>query len=76
MSNLPKLKVIQPFWDTPEEIRDFEQGKYLPYCAHILIVVEGQVISSYEELLKLAAEEQSKDKEFLEVKFLEIPVGG
>ena len=77
MSKLPKLRVLNPFWDVAEEIRDFEQGKYLPFNArHIWIVVEDQVIDSYEELVRLAAEDRHKDKEFLEVRFLDIIVGG
>ncbi|MFH1952773.1 MAG: hypothetical protein ABIL06_14270 [Pseudomonadota bacterium] len=76
MAKFPKLKVIQPYWDVPEEIRDIEQGKYLPFCSHIRIVVEGQVVSSYEELLSLVAEDRHKDKDFLEVRFFEIISGG
>jgi len=73
---LPKLKIIQPYWDVPEEIRDFKEGKYLPFCGHLYIVVEGEVISSYDELVQLAAEDRYKDKEFLEVRLLEITSGG
>ncbi len=76
MAKLPKLKVINPYWDVPEEIRDFEQGKYFPFCEHICIVVEGQVIWSYDDLNQLAAEDRHKDKEFLEVRFVEIVSGG
>ena len=77
MSSLPKLRVVNPYWDVSEEVRDFEQGKYLPFsAASFAVVVEGQVISSYEELLKLAAEEPYKDKDLLEVKLTEIISGG
>lgn len=50
-----------------EETRDFEQGRYLPFCDHLLILVEGQAISSYQELVQLAAEDCYREKEFLEV---------
>jgi len=77
MSKLPKLRVLNPFWDVAEEIRDFEQGKYLPFNAlNSLIVVEDQVIYSYEDLVRLAAEDRHKDKEFLEVRFLDVFIGG
>ena len=76
MPKLPKLKILQPYWDVPEEIRDFEAGKYLPFCGHLYIVVEGEVISSYDELVQLAAEDRYKDKEFLEVRLLGITSGG
>jgi len=36
----------------------------------ILVVVEGQVISSYEELAQLASRDDYKDREFLEVVLL------
>ena len=76
MSRLPKLKVIQPAWDVAEEIRDFEQGKYLPFCGHIFVVVEEQVIWSYEELVELASRDCYKDKKFLKVEVWPILGGG
>ncbi len=77
MSRLPKLKVINPYWDMPVEIREFEQGKYLPFGAGgILIVVEDRVIYSYDELVQLASEKRYQDREFLEVRFVEITGGG
>jgi hypothetical protein len=76
MPKLPKLKIIQPYWDVPEEIRDFEDGQYLPFSEHICILVEGQVVSSYGELVQLATEARYKDKEFLELRLLEIIDGG
>ncbi len=77
MYKLPKLKVISPYWDVAEEVRDFEQGRYLPFsAASFAVVVEGQVVFSYEELVRLAAEEPYKDKDFLEITLLEIIVGG
>ena len=77
MSKLPKLRVINPYWDVAEEIRDFERGKYLPFRAtSIFIAVEGQVVHSYEELVRLATKDCHKDKEFLEVRYSEIIGGG
>ena len=77
MSKLPRLKILNPYWDVAEETRDFEQGKYLPFSATaISIVVEGQVIISYEDLVQLAADDYHKDKEFLEVRFLDLTIGG
>lgn len=76
MTKLPKLKVKGLGWDVSEEIRDFEQAKYLPFGHNLIIVVEGQVIESYEDLVQLAAQDRYKNKEFLEVMFLPIIVGG
>ena len=60
-----------------EEIRDFEQGKYLPFnTEHMWIIVENQVITSYEDLVRLAADSRYKDKEFLEVRYVDIIIGG
>ena len=73
MSNLPKLKVKSI---SGEEIRDFEQGKYLPFCDYVLILVEGKVINSYEEFVQLVAQDRYKDKEFLEVTLMPLVMGG
>ncbi len=67
MSRLPKLKVKMHIGHSSEEISDFEQGRYLPFSDHVLILVEGQVINSYEELVQLVAQDCYKDKESLEV---------
>jgi len=74
MSKLPKLKV--KLRGLSDDIRDFEQGKYLLFCDHVLILVEGQVINSYEELVQLAAQDGYKDKEFLEVLVTTAVAGG
>jgi len=74
MSNLPKLKVNK--LPSGEEIRDFEQGKYLPFCDYVLVLVEGEIINSYEELVQLAAQDCYKDKEFLEVTLMPLVMGG
>ena len=76
MPKLPKLKVKRTFGYTPgegqvyptEETYDFEQAKSFPYD-HIgtLILVENQVINSYDELVQLASQDYCRDKEFLEV---------
>ena len=77
MSKLPKLKIIKSLLETSEEVWDFEQGKNLPfYCAPLLVVVEGQVVDSFNELAQLASKDQYKDREFLTVKFTAIPTGG
>ena len=78
MSNLPKLKLKKSFGYPFEEIRDLEQARYFlfSYDTDAVIVVEGQIINSYEELLKLATQDQYKDKEYLEASLLPAVVGG
>jgi hypothetical protein len=76
MENRPKLQVSGLGWDSGGETRNFEEARLFPYGGGALIAVEGQVINSYEELVKLADQEPYKYKEYLEVIFLPIIVGG
>jgi hypothetical protein len=78
MSDLPKLKVkwfVEPFRETTI---NFEEAKYsLPFGPpyNLQIVLDGQLIYSYDELLQLATAAQNKDKQVLEIVVLS-PVGG
>ena len=78
MSKLPKLKLKKPYGYPFEEIRDFEQAKDVLFSqgGEDIVVAEGQVIKSYEELVQLAAQDSYKDKEFLEVWLLAVEIGG
>ena len=78
MSRLPKLMLKKPFGYPFEEIRDFEQAKYFlfSYGDNAMVIAEGQVVTSYEELLQLASQEKYKDKESFEVLLLPAVVGG
>ena len=77
MSKSPKLKVKLPFGDPSEDICELEQAKYrFTYSQDVLVVVEGQVVNSYEELVQLANQDNYKDKEFLEVELIPGIVGG
>ena len=76
MTKLPKLKIktireLHPV----EEVRDFEQAKYL-FAADAVILVEGYRIVSYEELVQLASQETYRNYEFLEVVLLPFEFGG
>ena len=74
---LPKLKVDGLGWDVGRDSCEFDQARYFPFNQpDLVIVAEGQVIRSYEDLLQLAKVDEHKDKEFLEVSFLPIIVGG
>ncbi len=76
MTKAPKLKVKGLGWDVAEEVRDFEQARYFPFGSDVIIVVEDEVIRSYDDLVQLVAKGRFKDKEYLEVMFLPIIVGG
>ncbi len=69
MYELPSLVV---------EIRRFEQIRHLDkafFWGDNLLLVEGQLVRSYEELIKLATQDRYKNKGFLEAK-LEPLIGG
>ena len=76
MAELPKLRVKGLGWRGSGDVRDFDQAKHLPFGHGMIIMVEGQVIRSYEALVQLAGLESHKDKEFLEVKLLPLLGGG
>ena len=76
MSKLPKLK-IKPIFSTGAEadICDLEQAKNrFDYAYETIVLVEGQVVNSYEELVQIAT--QYQNKEFLEVTLLPFIAGG
>ena len=78
MPRLPKLKLKKPFGYPFEEIRDFEQAQYFlfGYGDSAIVMVEGQVINSYEELVQIGVQDCYKDKESLEVVLLPAVIGG
>ncbi len=77
MKKLPKVMVEGLGWDVTKKMCDFEQARYFPYDSRDLtIVVEQQVIRSYEDLLKLVSHEDYKERDILNVKFLPVIVGG
>ena len=76
MPNFPKLKAKGLGWDDSGEIRDFEQARYFPFSQGLVIVVEDQVVESYEDIIRRVDQDRFKEKELLEVKFLPIIVGG
>jgi hypothetical protein len=79
MSGLPKLNVawhpsdpedgtVYPFEEANEIL--FKQG------LDILIFVEGQMVSSYEELIDLSSQDHLKDKKILKVLLVSVVAGG
>ena len=79
MSNLPKLRVKVFPEESNEPIQNIEQAKEFPFLlADSMILVEGQTVTSYEELLKVAQQDTNRNKEFLNVMILNysLPDGG
>ncbi len=80
MSGLPKLKVK---YDTEDEygekLIEIEQAKDFFYGfedGQPLVVLEGQAVYSYKELIQLASQDCYKDREFLNVELRRIALGG
>ena len=77
MDKQPKLIVSGFQSETQAEIRDLEQARYFPYGVNdLVILVEDEVVSSYEDVVRVAAEERNKGKALLDVKFLPLIEGG
>ena len=78
MSKLPKLKIQSLYGPEGEaDICDLEQAKSrFIYGAETIIVVEGQVVSSYDELVELTEMEKYKDHDFLQVVLMPFIAGG
>ena len=74
MANLPKLKVTK--LNGEEEIQDIEKWEKFTFDIGVMVVVEGQGITSYEELLKLASQAPYKDKALLDMRVLPFVAGG
>ncbi len=80
MSKLPKLSVRSFLYGesaNETEIDDLEQVKsHFDAGADTIVVVEGRLISSYDELIHMIAQGQFKGKERLEVMILPVIEGG
>ncbi len=76
MPLLPKLKIKLPSGDPDEFVCDLEEARnYLNFSEGIFLV-EGQGVHTYDELVQVATRDIYKDKEFIEVKFLQYIGGG
>jgi hypothetical protein len=77
MSRFPKLKVTH--WidgKTSQEILDFEQAPDFLFNYDVIVAVEGEVIRSYEELVRLASRDQFRERDFLDVQLETVIAGG
>lgn len=76
MSQLPKLKIKLPLGTSSEDVCELEQAKYRFNFDDGVLLVEGQTVHSYDELVQLATQDNYKNKEFLEVVLLQVIDGG
>lgn len=74
MSKLPKMKIIK--WNGEEVIQEIEDWKNFPFAIDDLVMVEGQEIYSYDELVEMASKEPFKNQEFLDVRIMPFIAGG
>ncbi len=73
-ANLPKLKITK--WNGEEEVQEIEKWEEFPFGIDDLIVVEGQEVYSYAELLELAGKEPYKSQKYISLRILPLIAGG
>lgn len=73
---LPKLKIEGLSWDADGEVWDFEQARYLPFGENVVVAAEGQVVTSYEDILAMTEMDQHRDKSVFRITLLPLMVGG
>jgi hypothetical protein len=76
VSLLPKLKIKLPVGYPSEDVCELEQARYSLNFDDGVIMVEGQTVHSYDELVEIATQDNFKNKEFLEVVLLQVIEGG
>ena len=80
MSKVPKLKVRYDIEDERgERIMELEQARDFFYGSedgYPLVVMEGQAVNSYKELIQLASQDSYRNKEFLKVELRSVVLGG
>jgi hypothetical protein len=76
MSHLPKLKIKLPSGNPDEYVYDLEDARDVLNFSEGVFMVDGQWIHSYNEIVSLARQERFKDREFIEVEWLQVMGGG
>ena len=78
MLRLHKLRIRTLSGYERVELCDLERAEYLiPFDDdETICILEGQVISSYEELITFAGQDQYKEKDILEITLLSVIAGG
>ena len=77
MSRFPKLRITHSIdGQLSREIIDFEQAPHFLFHYDVIVAVEGEVIRTYDDLVKLASRECFRDREFLDVQIETVIAGG
>jgi hypothetical protein len=75
IDQLPKIKV--KFFGFPDEdICSLDQAGHLFGIKNMMVLVDGQRIGSYDDLVQLIAQDRYKDKQSIEVVLLPAIAGG
>ena len=59
-----------------EDICELDQAGYLFSFADRSVVIDGQRINSYDELLELAGRKEYRDRQYIQVDLLHTMAGG
>jgi hypothetical protein len=76
MSPLPKLKIKLPAGNPDEYIYELAKARQVLNFSEGVFIVDGQWIHSYNELVNIAKQDKFKDKDFIEVEWLQVMGGG
>ena len=78
MSKLPKLKVTEWMDGRPhEKIYELERAKeFFTLDSSMLVSVNGEVLVSYGDLLRLVEQDHYRDREFIKVELAPLIGGG
>lgn len=86
MGDLPKIRIKKHWggWPPDEQIFDLDGARdflcdYWPSATNLVpvfVVVDGQLIQSYEELVKIVNQDKYRNKVYLEVGLYPVAGGG
>lgn len=75
MEKLPKLKISGLGWDD-KKLHDLSEARFFAFTEDLIVTLEGQIVGSFEEIKGLAESRNYREKEYLEIVFLPVIVGG
>jgi hypothetical protein len=76
MAKSPKIKIKLPPGYPAEDAFELEEAKSRLNFDKGMILVDGQRVKSYEDLVRLAKQDKYKNKEFIEVDVILLVAGG
>jgi PDZ domain-containing secreted protein len=72
---MPRL-LVKFFGDPGEDICELEEAKYLLDFTDRIVMVDGQEIRSYDELVKIVNLGKYRDRDFIEIVQIPAIMGG